>query len=297
MSFHFRGLVAALLTPFDADGRPELELLGRHAAWLESRGIGGLCVGGACGELAGSAPTEFEAVCAAACGAAARVPVFAAIYPDSTSEAIELAEAAVRGGASAVLAAQPHYLFQPDGEGLAEMFRAVRRRVEVPVLLSNSVENALVSLEAVQRLAFEGLIDGVLQAGDAHLLADLLAASLPVPVFSGIEDLHYVALLLGAAGVVSSLAAVFPEDCAALYDAVQDGDHDRARACHERLLRLWRVLDDSAERLSRIKYACAAQSRPVGMARSPYELLRPASAAEIARTLQAEGKLPAISER
>jgi 4-hydroxy-tetrahydrodipicolinate synthase len=293
--FPFRGLVAALLSPFDPQGRPDFDLLGRHASWLESAGVDGLCVGGVCGELAGSAPAEFQSVCGAVT-AAARVPVLAAIHPDSTSEAIELAEAAAAGGASAVLVSQPHYLFQPYPQGLADLFRAVRARVEIPVLLSNSVEKALVDLEGVRRLALEGLIDGVLQAGDAHLLADLLSAPLSVAVFSGIEDLHYVAFLLGAAGAVSTVAAVFPEDCVALYEAVRAGEHDRARACHERLLRLWRVLDDSGERLARIKFACAAQGRPAGAPRGPYDFLPPASAGEIARALQAEGKL-AVSEK
>src|SRR5581483_2419117 len=109
-----------------------------------------------------------------------------------------------------------------------------------------------------------------------------------VPVFSGIEDLHLLALLLGAAGLISGLAAVFPTDCVALYRDFQGGHYQRAREMHERLLRLWRVLDHPVEQLPRVRMALAAQGRDVGAPRSPYGAILPGSRLELSRVMMRE---------
>ena len=123
-------------------------------------------------------------------------------------------------------------------------------------------------------LMSEGWLDGVHQAGgNAHLLADVLRLNPRVPVWTGVEDLIYLALLLGAEGAISALAAVFPEDCVALYEATKEGDSTRAREIHEKLNRLWRVLDHPVEFLSRIKWALTLQHREAGVPRSPYNVI------------------------
>jgi dihydrodipicolinate synthase/N-acetylneuraminate lyase len=129
------------------------------------------------------------------------------------------------------------------------------------------------------------------QGCDAHVLADLLSTSPRLPVLAGLDDLMYVALLLGAECIVSSLAALFPEECIRLYHSVLRSEHDAARRIHERTVRLWRALDDPAEFAARMKYTSNALHRPIGIARSPYDVLRNASQARLVRALAAEGFL------
>jgi 4-hydroxy-tetrahydrodipicolinate synthase len=289
--FSIRGIIPCLLTPFTVSGEPDLSLLASEVRHLDETGVDALCVGGVAAEMAGSTPAEFGRICNVVVQATTK-PVIAAVYPDSTVEAVELTRAAVSAGAQALLLAQPHYLFQPDLSGLEEMFRAVRREIHVPLLLSNSLATAPLDMTAVKRLSEAGLIDGVHEgAGDPHLLTDLLAADPRLPVLTGIEALMYVAFLLGAEGAIVSLAAVFPEDCVAMYAAVRRGDHVEARLIHERLNRLWRALDHPVEFVARLKFACSEQGRPAGRARSPYDWLPPASEGEVRRALAADGKL------
>lgn len=265
-----RGVIASLLTPFDEKGRIDWALLAAHAAAVSRAGVAALCVGGAGSELAGAKSAEFAEVCKAVVSASA-APVFASLYPDSTREALELAVAAISGGAQALLVCQPHYLFQPGPEGLAGMFRALRNEVKAPLLASNTVRTALIPLAHLRQLTAEGLADGILQgAGDAHLLADLLCMPDRPPVYSGIDELAYLSFLIGCDGVVSTLAAVFPAEFVALEQAFRRGDHAAARSMHERLLRVWRTLDHPAEILVRLKTAAALMGRPAGSARSPY---------------------------
>jgi len=279
-----------MVTPFDAGGQAELDALRRDTEFLSKNGIHALCVGGVVSETAGASPEEVHRLCKTVVSATDK-PVLGGIFPDCNTEAFDLADAAVSAGSQALLVAPPHYLFSPDCDGLLEMFTALREKVTVPLLLSNCIQTAQVDLSSITALISRGLIDGVHQAGgNAHLLADVLQLSPRVPVYSGVEDLIYMAFLLGAEGTISALATVFPEDCVALYEAACQGDSTGAREIHERLNRLWRALDHPVELLSRIKWALTLRQRPAGVPRSPYNITSANSQRVLREALEKQGK-------
>lgn len=284
MTLAFHGVIPELVTPIGGDGAILWDGLRREAELLSGYGIGALCVGGPMGELAGANVEEIEQACRIA-ALASRAPVLASLFIDSSCEAIDLARAAESAGASALLISQPHYLFQPTQAGLMRQFSEVRDACSIPVLLSNVVPSALVPASAMKALAERGLIDGVYQGVNPHLLADILGSEPRVPVFAGMEDLLYVGLVLGAQGIISVLAALFPEDCLALAAAVADADHAKARDIHERLLKVWRCLDRGSERFARCKHAFGMRGRMVGPARNPYHKLVSESAGEVESTI------------
>jgi 4-hydroxy-tetrahydrodipicolinate synthase len=286
-----KGIIPAMVTPFDAEGRTELDALRREAEFLSKTGVQALCVGGVISETAGAEPEEIHLLCKTVISATDK-PVIACIFPDCNTEAFDLADAAVSAGSMALLVAPPHYLFSPDSDSLLEMFAALRERVTVPLLLSNCIQTAQVDLASITALISKGLVDGVHQAGgNAHLLADVLHLSPKVPVYTGVEDLIYMAFLLGAEGAISTLATVFPEDCVALYEANRQGDSKGAREIHEKLNRLWRALDHPVELLSRIKCALALQRRSVGVPRSPYNVISSDGPRLLQEALEKQGKV------
>jgi 4-hydroxy-tetrahydrodipicolinate synthase len=207
------------------------------------------------------------------------------LFVDATAEAIDLARAAESSGAAAVLISQPHYLFQTGESGLLRQFSEIRHAIRIPVLLSNTLPTAMVRATAVRELFNESLIDGVYQGGDPHVLADVLHLTPRIPVFAGIEELLYIGFSLGARGIVSAMAAIFPEECLALQSAVERTDHENAREIHERLLKVWRRVDHPWERFARAKHALSLLGRAAGLARSPYRSLPPESAIEIEQGL------------
>jgi 4-hydroxy-tetrahydrodipicolinate synthase len=217
------------------------------------------------------------------------------VFPDVTVEALEMTRAVAEGGAEAVLVAQPHYLCQPGEAGLLEMFAELKKSVSCPLLLADCFPEAKVDLKATKTLISRRLVDGVLQAADVHSLVDLLCLHPRIPVYSGIEDLHYMAFMLGAHGAISDLAAVFPRHLSDVYRFFRSGMHEDARLHHERLVRLWHVLSFTAEREARVRSALIAQGRKVGAAPSPYGELRTEAAREIANTLQSEGLTVTVS--
>ena len=229
------GGVVPALSRDDGQSAILIDGLSRESALLTEAGVDALCLGGPLGELSGASVAEIEASCRAVRSNSA-LPLVVSLYVDSTSEAIDLARAAESAGADVLLISQPHYLFQPGESGILRQFAEIRKAVNSPVLLSNSLPSAMISASTIQALVDRSLIDGLYQAADPHLLADVLRMKPRLPVFTGIEDLLYVGLVLGAKGIISSMAAIFPEDLLALKSAIDREDHETARSIHARIL-------------------------------------------------------------
>ncbi|MEW5978451.1 MAG: dihydrodipicolinate synthase family protein [Acidobacteriota bacterium] len=270
-SIAISGVIPSLVTPFDSSGRIQFDCLRREVEYLSQTGVHALCVGGLVGELAGAAPEEVHQVCKAVVDEA-DIPVVANLFPDCTAEALLLAEAATSAGVDVLMVAPPHYLFQPETDELLQLFTSVRNKVRIPLFLSNSIQTAAASLPAIRCLMDHQSVDGVYHGiSDAHLLADLLRIRPRVAIYSGIEDLLYLSLLLGAEGCISILALLFPRTSLQLYEAVGQGNHDLARALHERLLRFWHRFNHPTHLLPRLKAGLAAMGRESGFSRSPYD--------------------------
>jgi 4-hydroxy-tetrahydrodipicolinate synthase len=282
------GVIASVVVPFAPDGEIDEDRLRAEVKLLDESDVDGLCAGGLLTGVAGARSEELYALCTNI-RRASRKPLFAMIFPDVTVEALEMTRAVADGGAEAILIAQPHYLCHPGEAGLLEMFAELNGLVSCPLLLADCFPEAKVDLKTISTLINRGLVAGVLQAVDVHSLVDLLCLHPDVPIYSGIEDLHYVAFLLGAQGAISDLGAAFPRDLCELYRSFRSGAHGVARLHHERLVRLWHVLSLTAEREARLRSALIAQGRQVGTAPGPYGELRVEVAREIANALQVEG--------
>ena len=172
---------------------------------------------------------------------------------------------------------------------MEEMFAHLRGFTDRPLLIADCLQGSILGVQSIRRLVERHLVDGVFEAADMHVVVDLLTSRLGVPVYSGVEDLHYAALVLGAEGVISNLASVFPDDCVALNAAFQNQDHLAARKIHERLVRLWRGLSVGTEREARLRCALAARGRSVGTAKSPYGKVAPEATQQIHSILEKEG--------
>lgn len=282
------GVIADIVIPYSGQEEPDWDRLVHEVKVLDESGVHAVGVGGVLGGTLGATPDELSSLCRAVKRCWKR-PLFVTLFPDASPEAFEMVRAVEEGGADVILVGQPHYLAQPDVEGLEELFANLRELTPLPLLVADCLPGITMSVSSIRRLTERRLVDGVLEAADMHILVDLLCLGLNVPVYGGVEDLHYAALVVGAHGLISNLASVFPSDCVDLYAAVRDQDHLRARNIHERLVRLWRTLSCGVEREARLRSALAARGRPVGAARSPYDKLPPEASQQISSILKKEG--------
>lgn len=282
------GVIADVVVPHSRTEEPDLDRLKSEVRLLDQTGVDAISIGGVLGGLIGATAEELAPVCNVARNAT-RKPVFAILFPDASPEGYEMVRAVDEAGADAILIAQPHYLAQPAIDGLEEMFAEARGLTARPLLLADCLPGSILGAQSIRGLVEKRLVDGVFEAADMHVLVDVLCFRLNVPVYAGVEDLHFASLILGARGVISNLASVFPSECAAVYTAVKNGQHAEARKIHERLVRLWRALSVGTEREARLRVAIESSGRSVGPARNPYGKLPPEAGQQVSSILRKEG--------
>jgi 4-hydroxy-tetrahydrodipicolinate synthase len=283
-----RGVIADVVVPYATNEVIDWDCLKREVRLLSDCGVHGLSIGGALGGTLGAIPDELALLCGEV-KRSSKAPVFAIVFPDAMPEAVEMVRAVNGAGADVIAVAQPHYLSQPGADGILEMFADLRRITNRPLMIADCLSAAPLGVRAIEALITKNLADAVLESADIHVLVDLLCLDLGVPIYSGVEDLHYLAFILGAQGIVSDFACVCPSELLELYTAVQERDYASAKTTHERLVRLWRSLNWGVEQEARIRSALTSQGRRVGPARSPYHELPPGVGKQISTALQEQG--------
>ena len=291
------GILTALVTPFDEDGRIDTDNLRRIVDRSIDGGVDGVVACGSTGEFAAMTGAErrhvVETVVDQATG---RVPVVAQTGATSTATAIALSRHAQDVGASVLMVVTPYYEPLSLGETLGYL-RTVAGAVDIPVMLYNLPGATGVNLdpETVGRLARE--VENIRYIKDTS--ADMAQAGKLVhtygdviKTFVGWDSLMLAALVEGAAGVMAGTANVMPVELVSIYRAVCDGELDRARSEWAAIYPLMDALM-SAPFIPAIKSALNALGFPAGIPRKPVHELDATTAATIASLAGALQQVPA----
>ena len=294
MTTEIRGILAAITTPFTADGSA-LDEAGMHAQInrLVDAGIHGVVSTGTTGEFMTLTPAEyrrtFEVVNEAAAG---RCHVFAGIGSTSTKEAIELSQHAEKAGSTGIMLLPPFYA-APNFAELQVFMRSVAESISIPVMYYNIPSSTGVSLTAEQ-IAALGDIPGVNYlkdtSGDAVTMADLLVNRADkIKAFNGWDTLTFFGLASGAEASVWGTATVIPELAVALYDALAV-KKDLA-AGQELWKKIWPICDflESVNYYAGIKAGCELIGASAGPVRAPGLPLSADEKAHFAKLLNAAG--------
>lgn len=285
-----RGVLPALLTPFDARGEVDEPALRRLVRFLLAKGVHGLYPCGTTGQAVSMSVEQRRRVAAVVVGEVRRrVPVIVQVGLPDTGGTIALAKHAESIGADGVAAVTPYY-YAVGEEGLEAHYRALAAAVSVPVYVYNIPRHTGVNITP-QLLARVARVPGVVgvkdSSGDFGQLLEYLA-NVPddFQVICGTESYFLPAWLMGACASVSATANVFPELCVQLWTAFQEGRLDAARRLQFQLNATKPIL--SAPSLAPYYAALAARGLPVGRPRAP---LRPLKPRETARVVAALGRL------
>ena len=231
----FSGVLAAVVTPFTADGSAvDVEGVRRQADHIISGGVNGLVPGGSTGEFTALTVEERKASNRAYIEAAAgRVPVVAGTGALSTAETIELTRDAKDAGADAVMVVPPFY-DAPDFDALIAHYSAITEAVDIPIMYYNIPAATGVELSS-QQLGELGRRTGVTSykdtGGDFPKFTEVhFDEAEDIQALNGWDTLTFAAFALGARAGVWGAASVIPGLCAELYQAVAvDGDLARGR--------------------------------------------------------------------
>lgn len=270
-----KGIVAALITPFDQHGNVVTDELARLTRRLITAGVHGLFVVSNAGEFFSLEEKEkrrvLEAVMKAAAG---QVPVYFGPGAIATREAVRLAKMAADAGVDAVSVISPYFVKLTDDE-VYEHYRTIADATQLPlVLYSNPAYTGLkMSTQLVERLSKVDNIVGIKDSsGDLALTQAYIEIDPDFAVLAGRDGLILATLLHGGKGAISSLANVCPELIVEIYDSVMKKSVPRAAAAQRKVAR-FRELVGLGTFPAAIKYSLALQGFHVGEARPPVQPL------------------------
>jgi 4-hydroxy-tetrahydrodipicolinate synthase len=132
-----QGPIAALLTPRDRDGRINSQSFSENLELVLSRGVGGVCVGGATGEYALATleeRCELFAVAREVMGK--RGQLIAGIGAGKLSECVDLGKKALAVGAEFLLLPPPHF-FRYAEQDVHEFYVQAAEQIQGPILIYN----------------------------------------------------------------------------------------------------------------------------------------------------------------
>jgi 4-hydroxy-tetrahydrodipicolinate synthase len=218
-----RGLLTAILTPFDQQGDLCLDVMGDLLEFQRQKGIDGVVVAGTNGEGTSLSVDERKKVLEYVMEHRGSLKVVAGTGSCSTTDAIELTKHAAEVGALAALVLPPFFIKNPSARGVADYFLRIMDSVDIPILLYSIPQMTAVPItdEIIEPLLdhpnFVGLKDS---AGNADRTRELINKYPQLAIFPGSDYLALLGWSSGAAGCISGGANAFPEVVAGVRDAV-----------------------------------------------------------------------------
>jgi 4-hydroxy-tetrahydrodipicolinate synthase len=238
------GVIVALLTPVDREGKVDHGALRQLVERLTSRGVAGVSPLGSTGEGYSLGLDQRLAVVDTVAGSVpAGMPVIPGVFAHNHDQAVaEIAAYADHGG-TAVLAAPPGYYPLRAAEQEAYFARLADATAlplvmyNIPVYTKVQIAPAVAAaLAAHPRVA--GLKDSGRDLGYAATLLDAVraaGAAADFSVLTGTDSMLVAYMLAGARGTICASANVVPELVLAVYDAVRAGKLDDALRVEARL--------------------------------------------------------------
>jgi 4-hydroxy-tetrahydrodipicolinate synthase len=281
------GVITAMVTPFDGDGRLDVEGARRLARHLADHGSHGLVLAGTTGESPTLADDEkLELLRAVRSELGEELTLICGTGSNDTRHSAELTRRAVEAGADAVLVVTPYYN-KPNRAGLRAHFETVAEAAgNTPVVLYNIPSRCVINL-APDLLAELARIDNVVAVKQAN--DDELQPIEGLRLLAGNDGTFLPTLEMGEAGGVLVASHLVGPEMREIYDAVKAGDLERAREIDARLRPIYQMVS----RTNPIPVKCALELLGICScrARLPITEADKEQRAEIRQGLEAHGLL------
>jgi 4-hydroxy-tetrahydrodipicolinate synthase len=230
MKLRLYGVYAALVTPIDEFGRPDLAAFDRVIEFIVEREVDGVVIGGGTAEYPHFDVNDRAALAAQAVRRiAGRRPVAVCVGTSSVHTTLTLTRSAAESGCDALVLPMPSF-FQYSQDDLVAYCETVCASVPMPFLLYNlpSFTNNAVEVPTAIRLLNEvpnliGMKDSSGNVADLKPLGEARKRS-DFSLFVGDDSVLLGALQAGWDGVVSGIACFVPELIGAVYRSYRSGD-------------------------------------------------------------------------
>jgi 4-hydroxy-tetrahydrodipicolinate synthase len=221
------GMLTAMATPFDENGRIDHDAARRLAAHLLEHGSHGLVIAGTTGEC----PTltdgeEIELLQAVRAEVGDEALLICGTGTNDTRHSCELTKMAAEAGADASLVVVPYYN-KPNEAGIRAHFETVAAAVpELPMVMYNIPSRVVINAgpELLREIGQVDNIVAVKQANDEEL-----GPIEGLTVLAGNDNTFLRVLEFGGGGGITVASHIVGDRMREMWEAAQAGDIERAR--------------------------------------------------------------------
>jgi dihydrodipicolinate synthase/N-acetylneuraminate lyase len=236
MQVQWQGVYPALLTPFTNEDELDLPLFEKNLAAQVAAGVHGVIIGGSLGEASTLRTDEkHQLVSCAKQVLGNKIPVVLNIAEASTADAITQAKNAEKWGAAGLMLLPP-MRYKSDDRETAVYFKAVAQSTSLPIMIYNNPVDYKIDFHPA-------LFDQLVNCPNVQALKEssrdvtnltrmLNRFGERFKILCGVDTLAMEELCLGAHGWVAGLVDAFPKETVAIWNLVQTGKLEEARAIY-----------------------------------------------------------------
>lgn len=272
MKPNWTGVYPAVTTNFFEDQSLDIPTFELNIKAQLDAGVHGVIICGSLGENGVLSKDEkLQLLESAKNTIADRVPVIMTVAECVTAEAISFVKACASAGADGFMTLPPMRYPSDDRETLHYLHK-VADATDLPVMAYNNplAYRTFVSIEMFKSLAdnphFEAMKEST---GDIRYMTDIINAfGGRFKILSGVDDLAFESLVMGADGWVAGLVDAFPRETVVIYELVKQGRIAEAREIYRWFFPLLH-LDVSTKFVQNIKLAEVATGIGTEWVREP----------------------------
>ncbi len=251
------GVFPAVTTKFTEDDALDHGEMERCFGLQMDAGCDGIIVCGSLGEGPMLSHDEKLAVMETARKAAGSKPVLMTINEAATRDACTMAQRAAKAGADGLMVV-PSPIYHTNYEETVATLKAVAAAGDLPVMIySNRIAYRVdVTVPMMEDLAEDERFVAIKESSDDIRRSTEIINALGdrYDLFTGVDNLAFEALSVGAIGWVAGLVTAFPRETVAIYQLMKQGRRDEALSIY-RWFRPLLDLDVSTYLVQNIKLA------------------------------------------
>ena len=234
MSVTLKGVMPALLTPFNHQQQLDTQSLRQLVRFNIAQGVDGLYVGGSTGEAFVQSSAERQEVLEIiAEEAKGKITLIAHVGTVSTHESQQLAQAASRFGYDAVSAVTPFY-YPFSFEEHCDHYRGIIDSAQgLPMVVYNipALSGVKLSLDQINTLVTLPGVGALKQtSGDLFQMEQIRRAHPDLVLYNGYDEIFASGLLAGADGGIGSTYNIMGWRYQGIVKALKEGDIATAQA-------------------------------------------------------------------
>lgn len=286
----FRGIFAALVTPFREDGTLNVQALETLLETNIKDGVTGFYLSGSTGESFMMTNEERKHLITTAAEIINhRVPLIANVGSFSTIQALDMAKTAKEAGLDAISSVPPFY-FPFNKAEIKKYYMDLQERSDMPLIIYNipKMSGVSFSTEDLEELLNNPGIIGVKQTTMDLFQTEMIVRKYPEKsIFNGHDEIFLSVAAVGVEATIGTTVSIMPEQYLAVIDGIKTENLEKARKAQGRINEVVKALL-SVGIFKGVKAVLALRGIDCGVCREPF---LPLSEEEMKVAAEVENKI------